>query len=127
MAPVSIVFGLLLIGLGLAGYFGTDTTSPTALIPAGFGAALLLLGLLALNERLRMHAMHLAAMVGLLGVIGALFRPIQMWASGAELKTNALVSQLLMALLCAVFLGLCVNSFIQARRRRRLAAGGPET
>jgi hypothetical protein len=127
MAPVSIVFGLLLIGLGLAGYFGADTTSPTALIPAGFGAALLLLGVLALKESLRKHAMHLAAMVGLLGVIGALVRPIQKLASGAEVRADAaLLSQLLMAVLCAVFLGLCVNSFIQARRRRRLAAGERE-
>jgi hypothetical protein len=32
-----------------------------------------------------------------------------------------------MTLLCVVFLGLCINSFIQARRRRRAAAAQTQT
>ena len=39
----------------------------TALIPAAFGLALLLCGALALKESRKKHAMHAAAMVGLLG------------------------------------------------------------
>ena len=66
-----------------------------------------------------MHAMHLAAMVGLLGVIGALGRPIYVLASGRELSVIALASQLLMGFLCAGFLALCVKSFIDARRSRQ--------
>jgi uncharacterized membrane protein len=123
MAPVSMVFGVLLIAVGLLGYFGTDTTSPTALIPAGIGLLLLLLGLLALKEGLRKHAMHVAAMVGLLGTVGALVRPVRTLAAGEEIKNPAaLTSQLVTAALCALFLGLCVHSFIQARRRRAAAA-----
>src|SRR5438034_230558 len=69
-----MVFGILLIVLGLGGFFGTGAEHGTALIPAYFGTALLILGLLALKDSLRKHAMHVAAMVGLLGVVGALFR-----------------------------------------------------
>jgi hypothetical protein len=126
MAPVSMVFGALLIAVGLAGYFGTGTPSLTALIPAGIGAALLLLGLVALNEGLRKHAMHLAAMVGLLGAVGALVRPVRTLLAGGEVaNVAALASQLVTAGLCVVFVGLCVNSFVQARRRRAAAAGEP--
>src|SRR5207253_7402475 len=73
---VSILFGLLLVGLGVDGYADvvgligpTEPHSPTALIPAYFGAALILCGLIALNENLLKHAMHAAAMVGLVGLL----------------------------------------------------------
>ena len=40
MAKVTLVFALLLVALGLAGYLGTGSAHPTALIPAWFGLAL---------------------------------------------------------------------------------------
>src|SRR5437660_4655501 len=108
-----MVFGILLIGLGLGGFFGTGAEHYTALIPAYFGAALLVLGLLALKDGLRKHAMHLAAMVGLLGVVGALFRPAKTLLSGDTFADPIPPTlQGIMALLCAVFVGLCVKSFI---------------
>ena len=76
MARVAMLFGVLLIVLGLVGYFAPDVlgendpgkTSPTALIPAGIGAVLLICGLVAsAAPHLRKHVMHLAAVVGLIG------------------------------------------------------------
>lgn len=125
MGPITIVFGLVLTLLGLAGYFGSDTKSMTALIPALFGVPLALLGLLALKDSLRKHAMHLAAMVGLLGFLGAAGSMInKVVKTGGVEYSLALVMQALMALLCAVFVGLCVRSFIQARRARSQRANG---
>jgi uncharacterized membrane protein len=122
MAPVAIGFGVLLILVGLAGYFGTGTESVTALIPAFVGLPLLLLGLLALKESLRKHAMHAAAAVGLLGFLASAGRLL--WTRFAG-TTAAVLSQASMAVLCAVFVGLCVKSFIDARRaRENKAAGG---
>src|SRR5262245_7418560 len=86
----------------------------TALIPAGLGAALALLGVVALKE----DAMHAAAALGWLGLIGVLIRPVRTLATGGEVNAGALASQLVTALVCLAFVGLCVNSFIQARRRR---------
>ena len=40
MAKVTLVFAVLLIALGLVGFFGTGSTHSTALIPAWFGLAL---------------------------------------------------------------------------------------
>ena len=49
MAKVTILFAVLLIALGLAGYLGTGSIHPTALIPAWFGLALGIFGSLAIS------------------------------------------------------------------------------
>ena len=40
----------------------------------------------------------------------------------AALEGTPAISTVAMTALCAIFVALCVNSFIQARKRRRLAA-----
>jgi hypothetical protein len=128
VALTTIVTGLLLIAVGIAGYTqGTrdaqGKVSPTALIPAGLGAVFVLLGLLALKENARKHAMHLAATLGLIGFFAALWRPVLAAVRGTLEASLPVFCQLLMAAICAAFVGLCVRSFIAARRRR--AAGIP--
>ncbi|HEY8505029.1 MAG TPA: hypothetical protein VIL46_10640 [Gemmataceae bacterium] len=120
MAAPTLIIALLLIVLGLVGYFGGGRQSVTALIPAFFGLPLAVLGLLALKEHMRKHAMHTAMVVALVGLVGALMRPVSKLARGEALDfTSApVVSQGLMALLCLVLLVMGVNSFIQARRGR---------
>jgi hypothetical protein len=122
MPFLSIVFGGLLIGLGLWGYLTSDTRSITALIPAFFGAPLVLAGLVAMVERFLKHAMHFAAMIGLLGCLGAAYMFVPKLLKELDLNDKKTVSQGGMTLLCGVFVALCVGSFIQARRRRRAAA-----
>ncbi len=125
MPQVANVFGLLLIALGFGGYFGTGSEAPTALIPAGFGLALLLLGLISLKDNLRKHAMHLAAMIGLVGALGGAIMLLLPLVRGTGIaRPVAYACQATMTVLCVVFVGLCVRSFIQARRRR--AASKPE-
>jgi hypothetical protein len=131
MGPVAIGFGVVLIVVGLGGYFGTGSTSFTALIPAAFGVILALLGVVALKDSLRKHAMHAAAMVGLIGFLvpAAMALPkvptllstgmIQR-ADGSD-ATRAVILQLVMAAICLIFVALCVNSFVAARRRRKQA------
>jgi hypothetical protein len=124
---VSIIFGGLLIAVGLGGYFGTGTSSVTALIPAFVGGLLAVLGVVALKESLLKHAMHAAALLGLIGFLAAAGRFVPKALQGADLREPALLCTGAMALLCAAFVGCCVNSFIQARRRRaaRAAADAP--
>ncbi len=118
MPLVSIVFGGLLIAVALWGKFSTGTESWTALVPAFFGAPLVVLGLLALKESFLKHAMHLAAVIGLLGVLGGVGNLARVLARGGELGGTPGISTILMTVLCAAFVGLCVNSFVQVRRRR---------
>jgi hypothetical protein len=113
---MTIVFGLLLTLLGLGGYMLTGTSSFTALIPALFGLLLIVLGFVARSDAVRKHAMHAAVIVGLVGFIGALFSLLR---TPIALRSAAAVySQVAMVLLTAVFVGLCVKSFIDARRAR---------
>lgn len=119
MASTTIVFGLLLTILGLAGYFLTGGISMTALIPAFFGVVLLALGFLARAENMRKHAMHAAAAVGLIGLLGALASLLR--APMATRSAMANVSQIAMVILSAVFVALCVKSFREARRARAAA------
>ena len=116
MYKITILFGVLLIATGLGGYFGNGSEHPTALIPAGIGIVLLICGVLAANENRRMMAMHIAVLFGLLGAIGVipvLFKENQPQA--------ALISKLVTLVLCLVFVGLCVQSFIAARKAREAA------
>ena len=118
MGPLAVGCGFSLIILGVGFYFGTDRVSWTALIPAIFGVILVVLGVLARQDKLRMHVMHAAAAVGLIGIVAALIR---LWPaiSTGEIDKPAAVAELgLMALVCAVFVALCVRSFVVARRNR---------
>jgi uncharacterized membrane protein (UPF0136 family) len=118
MASTAITFGMLLTLLGLAGYFLTGTSSPTALIPAFFGLILVVLGFLARSESIRKHAMHAAAAVALIGCGGALFSLLR--APLATRPAIAVFSQAAMVVLTGVFVALCVRSFRAARRARRI-------
>lgn len=121
MPNVTIGFGLALVALGIAGYFGTGRASLTALIPLAFGALLVVCGALARRAGLRRHAMHGAAVVALLGFLGPLRVLPQMLAlvsGGAVAHRAAVVDQLVMMVLCGVLLVLCVRSFVAARRAR---------
>jgi uncharacterized membrane protein YeaQ/YmgE (transglycosylase-associated protein family) len=115
MPQLTIVFAAALILLGLVGYFGTGTGSPTALIPAVFGAVLLVCGLAALRGKWRQHAMHVASASALLGFVGAV---VGLILRANQAGATAIASQALMAALCGVYFGLCLKSFLDARARR---------
>ncbi|MCH7603945.1 MAG: hypothetical protein IIB54_14375, partial [Planctomycetes bacterium] len=67
----------------------------------------------------RKHAMHGAVLLGLLGFVGALMRPVMKLFGEEPFELNMAVgSQLAMAAICLVFVVLCVRSFIAARKSR---------
>ena len=129
MAKLTIGFGAVLILLGAWGFVSTGSAHSTALIPTGFGLVLALAGALANTEnaKRRMLWMHVAVTVGLLGFLGAASRVTVEYshAHGAPLAPEAAVAvgyQLAMAAICLLFVGLCVRSFIAARRSRKTDA-----
>jgi hypothetical protein len=124
MARAAMLFGALLIALGLVGYFAPDRigavgdkgTSPTALIPAGFGAVLLICGLIVeFAPATRKHVMHLAAVVGLLGAVGGV---MPLTRGPLDLEKASARSGIMMIVLCGVFVILCIRSFVLARIAR---------
>ncbi|HYP07202.1 MAG TPA: hypothetical protein VER03_13300, partial [Bryobacteraceae bacterium] len=71
MSNIAVTFGVVLIVLGIASYFGSGMVSLTALIPGAFGLLLLILGVIARDPGKRKHAMHGAVLVALLGFAGS--------------------------------------------------------
>lgn len=116
MSSTTMLFGLLLTLLGGAGYIFTGAVNPTALIPVGFGLPLLALGYASRSETMRKHAMHAAATIALIGCGGALFSLMRTPAGASS--PIATFSQAAMVVLTAAFVGLCVKSFVAARRTR---------
>lgn len=135
MAKVTIIYGVILVllgfgayGLGLAGLMG-NKASPTALIPSAFGGLLVLLGLVGkFKPSINMHVMHAAVIVALLGCLASASMGIPKlirYATDslppeAPVRVGAWVTQTLMAAILAVYVVQCVQSFISARRQRRL-------
>ena len=122
MGRITIGFGAVLIALGLIGYL-PHQESPTALIPAVFGVVLVVLGVLALRDNMRKHAMHLAAVVGVVGFLAGAGRAISVLVGPTGITNElAFTMTVLLAVVCGVFVGLCVKSFIDARKRRQQSA-----
>jgi ascorbate-specific PTS system EIIC-type component UlaA len=122
MPSTSIISGALLILIGIIGYVFSivdGNTSVTALIPAAFGLLLIIFGFLAKsNENLRKHLMHAAVLVALLGF---LIPSGRLLSQMSNIKVSlAVLSQILMSLICLVFVILSVKSFVDARRNRQV-------
>ena len=122
MAKVTLFFAVLLVALGLAGYLGTGSLHPTALIPAWIGLALGLFGFLAISpdEGRRKLFMHINVTIALLGFIGSTAEAIRGYvhakSAGMEPDQIALASKVTLAALLLIYVILCVRSFIAARR-----------
>jgi fucose 4-O-acetylase-like acetyltransferase len=118
MASITVFFGVLLNVVGLVGFFGTGAAHPTALIPCALGVLLIICGLLARIEKIRMHIMHVAVLIGLLGFgatvssYGLLFAVLKQTAGD---KTNSAIAKMATALLCGLFVARCIQSFVEAR------------
>jgi hypothetical protein len=128
MAWPTIICGAVLIAIGTIGYAGgtpapeSGKVSPTALIPAVLGGVLALCGVLAFGEKMRKHVMHVAAVVGVLGFLGGFMPLIRQQMKGKDFDPTAPAARngLYMSFVCLVFVGLCVQSFIDARKARKL-------
>ena len=121
MPTTSIIFGTLLVLVGIIGYaygaMNSEYASKTALIPAAFGLVLVLLGFVSQKkENLRKHLMHAAILVALLGFIATAARLVPR-LSGITF-TAAEISQIATALICLIFVILAIKSFADARRNK---------
>ncbi len=120
MPSTAILCGVLLILLGIAGYavaVMNDNASATAMIPAAFGTVLVALGIVSqMKEGLRKHLMHVAVVVALLGFIATAGRLISRLSQLTA--SPAVISQVLMAIVCLIFVVLAIRSFAAARRNR---------
>ncbi len=127
MPKVTVIFGLLLCALSaaVAGvfYMRGEFKSFSWLIPSVVGLPLIVLGVIAAkNAGARMHVMHAAVTLALLGGLLALFQGVsqvvRLVFQGKEILPLAAAMIWAMTILCFVFVGMCVQSFIAARKAR---------
>jgi hypothetical protein len=123
LAKLTIVFGILLILVGIAGFVSTGSAHPTALIPAGAGLLFILFGAMANTEnpKKRMLWMHISVTIALLlflGTIPADIDVIRLSRGTVFPHPIAVVEKAGMSLLCMLYVAFCIRSFILARRLR---------
>lgn len=117
-------YGIALTSLGLWSYFGTGTTSITALIPLFFGGALLLLAGAVGRERLRIPALYgvlVVALIGLAGSIGGVPDFLRVLFGVAVERPVAASVQAVMAFFCfglSLVAAKAVLAERQAQRKR---------
>jgi len=125
MPRTAILFGVLLIALGLGDYYGAAEPSWTVIIPIILGVLILGLGVAALVKRSwRPNAMHAAVIVGLVGFVATMHALYEL--GKVILQDPPLLAKSMMALLCGIFVALSVKSFIVARLKRQTTAPGAE-
>ena len=120
MTPITLLFAVTYILLGVGGFVMTGSAHKTALIPCAFGILFVLFGLLAFKENMRKHAMHGAVLIALLAFLGtakALPHLPDLFRGTAE-KPAAIITQSINAGISLLYILLAVRSFIQARRAR---------
>jgi phosphate starvation-inducible membrane PsiE len=121
MAKLTMVFGVLLVVVSLGFWIAMGRVDSAALHPAGLGVLLVLCGALANteNSKRRMLWMHLAVTVGLVGfLITGVRAVIQVVKGTTAVNPAAFEERAVVALICLLFVALCVRSFISARRSR---------
>ncbi|MGC2401267.1 MAG: hypothetical protein WA510_15845 [Acidobacteriaceae bacterium] len=123
MAKLTVLFGILLILLGGAGYMLTGEKFPTSLIPGAFGVLLVAFGSLAEgpDPKRRMLFMHIAVTIGLLGFLftaPALVQVVELFKGKLFPYPAAVEEKAAMSALLLIYVLLCVRSFIAARRSR---------
>jgi hypothetical protein len=117
VAKLTIAFAGVLIVLGFVCFAMTGMEHKTALIPAVVGFIMEPFGVLALvKPNLRMHGMHGAVTIGLLGFMAGIGGLIARRPQGL-----ALFEMLALIAITGIYVALCVNSFVQARRNREVA------
>ena len=123
MAKLTMFFGVLLIVISVGFWMATGRIETAALHPAGVGLILLVSGALANSEdaKKRMLWMHIAVTFGLIGFLITGIRAVVTAVHGsAAIAADPLAfdERVVVALVCLVFVALCVRSFIAARRNR---------
>ncbi len=109
----AVLIGFALMVLGLVGYFGSRRVSVTALIPAFFGLAVVILGALAMRASSRVPAGYALGAVGLLGLLGSVsgcVGVLRLLAGRSIRRPGAAISKAIMALICLVLVAVVIGS-----------------
>lgn len=117
----TVTASTVLVVIGVSGYYlgspdSEGNVSLTALIPAFFGFALMLAAWISQFKRLVMTSIVLSFLIGLSGMIGSGLRIPVTYAKYTDGGSPlAFICQLLMSLVCLVYIISMVRSYIIAK------------
>ncbi len=118
----TITVAALLVVVGVASYFLSGTSSPTALIPAAIGLVIgILWAISKAKPSIAKHTMHGVALVTLLGALGSLGRVIPALTGGIELPV-AFAAQVATTVLCVWLIVASIRHFRATRLAKEQAA-----
>ena len=120
MELISVYYGIFLFCWGLFVTFSSDSQSFTSLIPSFFGLPIFVLSYLAIKlPNKKKLLMHIVVTIGLLIFIGGLDF-IRSLINIENLFVNfwADISKLMMSITGSIFMFLCIQSFVFARKNR---------
>jgi hypothetical protein len=122
MRSAALITGIVCAVVGLYGFTQgtpnpeTGVVSKTALIPVWIGLAFLASWLVStVKPSLHKHAMHVAALASVIGILGAVM-PIKV--RGFDFSQASVQGAVVLLLTCATFLAAALRSFVVARRNR---------
>lgn len=118
MTRLTLAVGGVLIVAGLIGFFASGAASVTALIPAFVGLLLVITGLVARKPDLTKHALHVAMVVALFGIVGSIGNVIEIGDlfDGSAERPAAIVLSAVMLVVLVAYLIAGIRSFRAARR-----------
>ena len=113
ITKLSIIVGILLISLGVILFISSGALTGL-FFPSGFGISIFSCGLIAMNEKKRKIAAHVAVLFGLIGAVGGLGMGMkEVSEAGMGL---APIGMLIMGFLCLIYLVACIKSFKDTRK-----------
>jgi hypothetical protein len=121
MAIVSVVFAVVLAGLGVGGYVGTGRNDLSALTPMWIGLVLGVFGVLAMctKEKLRKLFTHINESFGVLGFLYSAIAALNYYGStrseGLDPDRTVLGLKVALVFVLLIYVNLCVRSFMAAR------------
>jgi hypothetical protein len=123
MTRLTTIVGALLVLTGVVAFVVTSTSSVTALIPAFVGGLLLICAAISSRPKLHRHGIHAALVVALIGALGSLMNVVKIGdlLAGTAERPAAILTSVILFVLCAVYVAIGVRSFIAARKARAAA------
>ena len=122
MVTTTLLYGVLITGLGIIGYLATGQASKTALIPCVFGLPVIALGILSwmkpnLSKQTRIAAL-IIALLAFGGTAQGLGGLVTLMTNGEVARPSAVIVQAIMAIASLIYLVLAGINLLKKNTNR---------
>ena len=117
MVKTTLLYGVLITGLGIIGYLATGQASKTALIPCVFGLPVIALGILSWTKPNVSRQTRIAALIIALMAFGGTARGlgglVTLMTNGTVARPSAVIVQAIMAIASLIYIVLVGFNLLQ--------------